>query len=188
MNFAYEFASQGAALTLARSFQSLVPVLHTSDVTLRPITTGDFPVYADIVTTERGRYIGGPFNRADAWLDFIQMSSGWMLRGHGGWALASKEDNRTLGFVLLGIEPGDLEPELGFFLAAHAEGKGFAKQASVAAMTFAFSSLGWTQLVSYIAQENDRAIHLARSLGGQPDPDLMDGDTVVFRYFAGGMS
>ena len=55
-------------------------------------------------------------------------------------------------------------------------------------MTFAFSSLGWTELVSYIAQENDRAIHLATSLSGQPDPDLMDGDTVVFRYFAGGMS
>ena len=53
-------------------------------------------------------------------------------------------------------------------------------------MTFAFSSLGWTQLVSYTAQENERAIHLATSLVGQPDPDLMDGDTVVFRYFAGG--
>jgi hypothetical protein len=55
-------------------------------------------------------------------------------------------------------------------------------------MTFAFSLLGWTQLVSYTAQENERAIHLATSLVGQPDPDLMDGDTVVFRYFAGGMS
>jgi len=55
-------------------------------------------------------------------------------------------------------------------------------------MTFAFSSLGWTQLVSYIAQANERAIHLATLLGGQPDPDLMDGNNVVFRYFAGGMS
>ena len=55
-------------------------------------------------------------------------------------------------------------------------------------MTFAFSSLGWTQLVSYTARENERAIHLAMSLVGQPDPDLMDGDTVVFRYFTGGMS
>jgi len=55
-------------------------------------------------------------------------------------------------------------------------------------MTFAFSSLGWTQLVSHIAQANERAIHLATLLGGQPDPDLMDGNNVVFRYFAGGMS
>ena len=55
-------------------------------------------------------------------------------------------------------------------------------------MTFAFSSLGWTQLVSFIAQANDRAIHRTTSLGGQPDTDLVDGDTVVFRYFAGGMS
>ncbi len=181
--FACETPPAGPAAALALSLQDSLPTLATDRLLLRAPRVADFDAYAGIACTERGRFFGGPMRREDAWADFASMTGGWLLHGHGLWTIGGAEG--VLGFVLLGFEPGDAEPELGFMLCASAEGRGIAFEAATAARDHAFETLGWESVVSYIDPGNARAIALARRLGAKPDGEIAgpDGDTSrVFRH------
>ena len=187
--FACETMPNGARAEIAARFAALVPALETERLTLRAVTPADFPIYADIMAGPSGAFMGGPFERDDAWWDFAQLASGWMLHGHGGWAVDLK-DGTHIGFVLLGFEPGDEEPELGFLFAPEAEGKGYAFEASSAVKAFAFDTLNFNTLVSYIHPSNTRSIKLAKRLGAIQDGTVTYSDDVptpCFRYAKGGV-
>lgn len=181
---ACEAPPKGAAEVLANRFGALVPVLVTDRLILRAPRVTDFPVYAEIACTERGKGISGPMSRADAWWDFVQLASGWMLHGHGGWAIEDRADHTVYGFVILGLEPGDLETELGYLLAARAEGRGVAFEAAIAARDWAGTDLNRRTLVSYIAPDNARSIRLATRLGAVPDGSVSgdDGAALIYRH------
>ena len=155
----------GPAEEIAAIFAALVPLLETERTRLRAPRLDDFDAYRDIVGTERGRFMGGPMSDEDAWFDFISMSSSWILHGHGGWAVECRESSDLLGFVVLGLEPGDQDVELGFLFTEAAEGKGYAFEAAVAARDWAFRELSLPSLDSYIAEKNHRSIALAKRLG-----------------------
>ena len=186
--FACETPPTGAAAAFALSLQTQLPTISTGRLILRAPRVADFDTYAGIVCTERGRYLGGPMTREDAWSDFAAMTAGWLLRGHGLWTVAGTDG--VLGFVLLGFEPGDEEPELGFVFAEAAEGRGVAFEAACAARSHAFADLGWTTVVSYIDAANTRAIALAERMGAVADgtvTDPEDGSSVlVFRHLREG--
>jgi RimJ/RimL family protein N-acetyltransferase len=174
----WEMPSQGGAAVIARTIAKTVPGIATARLSLRAPRIEDFDAYAEIVTTERGVHVGGPMTREEAWLDFAQMVAGWLLRGHGVWSVERREDGRLLGFVLIGFEPGDLEPELGFLFRAEAEGRGYAHEAGSAARGFAFATLGLPRVVSYVAPENSRSIRLVERLGGVREAQTVDGSLV----------
>lgn len=184
MRMGCETASTGVAASIAAQLSEQVPVLRTDLLVLRAPRVGDFDCLADIACTERGLGIGGPMTRADAWREFVQLSSGWLLHGHGGWALEDARTGDVLGFVLIGFEPGDLEPELGFLLDAKAEGQSIAYEAGRCVLDFATDVLKWTTLVSYIDPANTRSIALAERLGAEPDGEIVEeGEiTLVYRY------
>lgn len=184
MRMGCETASTGVAASIAAQLSEQVPVLRTDRLVLRAPRVSDFDCLADIACTERGLGIGGPMTRADAWREFVQLSSGWMLHGHGGWALEDARTRDVLGFVLIGFEPGDLEPELGFLLDAKAEGQSIAYEAGRCVLDFATDVLKWTTLVSYIDPANTRSIALAERLGAEADGEIVeDGEvTLVYRY------
>jgi RimJ/RimL family protein N-acetyltransferase len=179
-------APTGAAAALTARFAAAVPELETARLRLRAPRLGDFEAYAAIATSERGRGIGGPMTREDAWADFSQMVAGWLLRGHGLWSVERREDCALLGFLPLHHEFGDPEPEIGFVFVAEAEGRGFAFEAAEAARGFAFDHLGWTSVVSYIDGENARSSRLARRLGARLDaaPHPLDDTVQVWRHLA----
>ncbi|MGH1446967.1 MAG: GNAT family N-acetyltransferase [Cognatishimia sp.] len=183
MTYACEMPSTGVAADIAAQITSTVPQLATTRLTLRAPCVEDFAVYAEIVCTDRGIYVGGPYSREDGWFDFIQLSSNWMLHGHGGWAVETKA-GELLGFVIIGLEPGDQEPELGFLFTAKAEGQGIAAEAATAALDFAANTLKRDTLVSYIDPANERSIALAKRLGGMPDGTVQEDGalTLIYRY------
>lgn len=162
------------AAQAARAAATL-PRLATDRLTLRAPVLSDFAAWAEITCGQRGRHIGGPMTEAEAWDDFSRASAVWLLRGHGLWTVEPKGGGEVLGFVLLGFEPGDAEPELGYLFRAAAEGQGFAAEAARAARDHAFGALGMTTLVSYVAPGNDRSTRLAERLGARRDPDRHDG-------------
>ncbi|MEL6451619.1 MAG: GNAT family N-acetyltransferase [Pseudomonadota bacterium] len=182
MSFACETPRPGAAALFAIALQGQLPTYATDRLILRAPRVTDFDSYAQIACTSRGTHLGGPMTREEAWADFSQMTSAWLLHGHGLWTIGHA--GQIAGFVLLGFEPGDAEPELGFMLTKEAEGKGIAHEAAQAALGHAWDTLGWSTLVSYVAPANTRAIALARRLGGLADGTLTtDDDTVcVYRY------
>jgi RimJ/RimL family protein N-acetyltransferase len=185
MTLACERSVAGPAAALAARLAAQIPVLETARLRLRAPRIEDFPAYAGIVATERGVHVGGPLTREEAWLDFAQMVAGWTLRGHGVWSVERRADGALLGFVPLGFEPGDEEPELGFLFGAEAEGRGYAREAALAARDFAFGPLGWKTVVSYVAPQNDRSIRLAERMGARREPRTLD-VVLVFRHLARG--
>lgn len=182
MTFACETPRSGVAATFALALQGQLPTLATDRLILRAPRVNDFDTFFAIAGSDRGAHLGGPMTREDAWADFSQMTATWLLHGHGIWTIGHAGD--IAGFVLLGFEPGDREPELGFLLTKTAEGTGIAYEAACAALDHAFATLGWSTLVSYIDPGNSRSITLARRLGGLPDGEIVeDGErALVYRY------
>lgn len=144
-----------------------IPSLETARLLLLPPAEADFEGYASIVTTERGRFIGGPLSREDAWLDYAQMVASWMFRGYGALTVKARDDGRYLGTVLVNHEFGDPEPELGWLFVKGAEGKGLAFEAGAAMLEWAWANTALTTVVSYMDPENTRAMALAARLGGR---------------------
>ena len=165
MTHACERPTGGNAPLMAAQLRAAIPALDTVRLHLRAPLVEDFQAYADIVCSERGQYMGGPMDRDDAWYDFLSLSSGWVLHGHGGWVITDRTTSQTLGFVMVALEPGDHEPELGYLLCADAEGQGYAFEAATAARTFARDHLQIPALVSYIDTDNTRSRALASRLG-----------------------
>lgn len=180
-----ETPSTGPAAHIAAKLQNLLPVIETERLVLRAPCIEDFSHYNEIANSPRGVYLLESPSREAAWFDFSQMVANWMLHGHGLWTVVDKEDCTVLGFVLLGFEPGDNEPELGYMFREIAEGKGLALEAAEAARAFGFGSLGLDTLVSTIDPGNERSRKLAERLGAVRDPvaeDVYDEAILVYRY------
>ncbi len=157
----------GPAAQAAR-VAACVPAIETARLRLRAPRASDFDTWAGIACGPRGVHMGGPMSRDAAWYDFIQIAASWMLHGHGGWTITWKDADAALGFVLIGLEPGDREPEIGWLLSEAAEGRGIAAEAAAAVRAHA-DDLGLPTLVSCIDNANRRSAALARRLGGRPD-------------------
>lgn len=170
-----------AAVAVERIGQSL-PRISTDRTSLRGPYMEDFDIYADIVCSERGRFVGGPMTRDEAWDDFLQMTASWLLRGAGLWTVELQRDRSVLGFVVLNHERGDPEPELGFIFTPEAEGHGYAFEAARSARNNAYYALGWDNLVSYIDPENTRSVRLAERLDAQRDPSGDFDGAACYRY------
>ena len=184
----HENPATGAAASFAAKLQAALPVLETARLVLRAPCIEDFETYAAIGESDRGRYLVEDNSDRDAlWLDFAQMVACWLLRGHGVWTVERKQDGKAIGFVLLGFEPGDHEPELGYLFLPEAEGHGYAQEAARAARAHAFDTLGLKTLVSTIDPDNARSIRLAERLGATRDAaaEAAHGNAIhVFRHNA----
>lgn len=190
MTARHELLTPGPATEIAAMFSALVPVILTERFVLRAARLSAFPDYAEIACTERGQHIGGPMSREDAWFSFATICSGWMLHGHGGWTIEDPASFTVLGFVALGLEPGDDEVELGYLLTENAEGKGVATETALAVRDWAARELELTGLVSYIDPDNTRSVAVATRLKAVRDPKaeaaLNDAGTHVYRHPANG--
>ncbi|MEM9972849.1 MAG: GNAT family N-acetyltransferase [Pseudomonadota bacterium] len=185
MTFAHELPTPGAAEEHAVRIAGAVPVIETHRLRLRAPALADFPAFAEIAMGPRSAGIGGPMPREVAWAEFMQMTATWILRGHGWWTVEHRTDAAVLGFVGLGFEPGDHEPELGYMATESSEGKGFVFEACRAAMEHARSALGLTTLVSYVDRKNTRSARLAERLGAARDAEaeaLLDPEDTAFVY------
>ncbi len=162
------------------------PTLHTPRLTLRAHTMGDLEQLCDLFGTDRARFMGGPVPRADAWRWLASEVAMWDLMGHGAWGIETR-DGSFVGQIGLMRPPHYPEREIGWTLLEAGEGKGFAQEAAVAVLNWAWAQ-GWQTLVSYISPDNTRSIALAARLGAVHDPDapLPDGettdDTLVYRH------
>lgn len=182
------------------ALRSTIPELTTPRLRLRAPALEDFAVYAGIAEGPEGAFLMENPSREAAWFDFANMTACWLLRGHGLWSVEARcvmqpngagrellHAGQTLGFALLGFEPGDHEPELGYMLAAEARGLGLACEAAGRALDYAFDTLSVTTLVSTVDHANEASARVATRLGGLRDraAEAAHGDAIqVFRYAA----
>ena len=165
----HEVPPTGASAKLATHLRAGVPEVATARTRLRAMRLEDFPAWAEILCSDRARWMDGPYGRDDAFVEFEASTGAWLLRGHGCWTVADLATDEVLGFVCLNMEPSDRETELGFFVREGAEGRGLAWEAAAAARDWAWAQ-GFPSLVSYVDPANTRSAALAERLGARRDP------------------
>jgi RimJ/RimL family protein N-acetyltransferase len=103
---------------------------------------------------------------------------GWQEeRGFTFWALERKSDGELLGFCGLKIGDDEGSPvageyEVGWRLREDAWGQGYAKEAAMASLDFAFGNLGAEQVVALTVIGNEPSWGLMERLGMKRRPDL----------------
>lgn len=142
-----------------------IPRLETERLILREYRQSDFDAFAAFYQTERSRFIAGPMSRELAWRGLATHLGHWALRGYGFWAVEEKASGAFCGHVGLWFPEGWMEPEVGWVMMGHAEGRGVAHEAAVASRRHAYEVLGWQTAVSLIDPGNLRSIRLAERLG-----------------------
>lgn len=187
----HERIAPGAPADFAAGLRAALPVIETPGLRLDAPNLADFPIWAEILGSPRARYMDGPYDRDAAYTEFAAMLGTWLLHGHGVLAIRPKAGGAALGFVCVGLEPGDHEPELGFFVAAANEGKGAAFEAASALRDWARAQ-GIASLVSYVDPKNSRSVRLASRLGANRDAaaeavyaGTPDEGVAVYRHWKG---
>lgn len=159
--------------------------LTTQRLVLRAPAARDEAAVVGFYMSERSQYAGGYVPRFSAWRNFAATLGHWQIRGYGLWAVTRAGDDTIIGLVGPFYPDGWPETELGWLMFDGAEGQGFAYEAACAALSDARETLGWSEIVHYIAPENTRSIALAERLGASLDLHAQspkpDEPTLVYR-------
>jgi RimJ/RimL family protein N-acetyltransferase len=145
---------------------SLGPTIETERLILRPPAAEDFEGFCTFMgDSEAAKHIGGVQSPPVVWRTMRTIAGGWALDGFHMFSVIEKESGNWIGRI------GPIHPEgwpgreVGWGLVSRAWGKGYAREASVAAMNFAFDILGWDRVIHTIDPENTPSVALARALG-----------------------
>ena len=152
----------------AHDLRVTIPELETKRLRLRAFRNEDLDAYAAMCADpEVMRYLGTgvTLSRDDAWRSMASFLGHWVLRGYGMWALEEKETGTLVG------RTGFLNPEgwpgfeLGWTLGRTYWGRGFATEAALVALDFAFRDLDQPRVISLIRPGNTPSIRVAERLG-----------------------
>ena len=154
--------------------ESLVPkylaprVVETPRLVLRPFTLADHAGYARITADpDVMRYMGAgnPYTPDLAWRAMAAVLGHWELLGYGLWAVTLREGGALIGHA------GFLDPygwpgfELGYMLDRPYWGRGYAQEATQAALDVAWNTLHKSRVISLIRPANAASAKLAVRLG-----------------------
>lgn len=145
------------------------PTLETARLILRPPQAEDLDAWAAFsADPDITRHIGGLQSRSQTWRVLNAMVGAWVTEGFSMWSVIEKESGRWIG-RMGPWQPADWPTaEVGWSLAREAHGKGYATEAGVAALDFAFDTLGWDQVDHCIAPDNLASAKVAARLGAKP--------------------
>ena len=145
----------------------MIPELETERLILRGPTKDDFGVYEKFFAdAEASAFYGGPMSTDNAWRVLATDLGHWALRGYGRWAVTLKLTGEMIGGCGLWWPVGYPRSELTWWIIPSARQKGYAREASLAAINFGYDQLGWALVETHMNDDNEPARRLAQSLGG----------------------
>jgi RimJ/RimL family protein N-acetyltransferase len=142
--------------------------LETDRLTLRMWRESDLDPYAEMCADPLVmRYLGAGkvMTRSESWRSIAFFVGHWHLKGYSHWAVEEKATSAMIGRI------GFLNPEgwpgfeIGWTLARHAWGKGFATEGAKAALQYAFEVLDQPHVISLIHPENKPSMRVAERIG-----------------------
>jgi len=140
--------------------------IETERLVLRPPRIEDFDRFAELLAdAEACRFIGGHLPRAAAWRKFLQQPGAWLVQGFGMFSMIDRRSGLWLGQLGPWRPEGWPGNEIGYSLHPDAWGRGYATEAGVAAIDWAFANLGWDQIIHCIAPDNHASQRVAQRLG-----------------------
>ncbi len=149
------------------------PVIETERLVLRPPVRDDFPAHFAMWSDPRvTRYLSDkPLSEEDARGRLMRIAGHWALLGYGFWSIYEKASGVRLGeagFLDLHREMTprlDDTPEIGWGLAAAAQGKGYASEAVAAALQWGERRFGKVRFSCIIDPNNAPSLRLAARSG-----------------------
>jgi len=146
----------------------MVPTLDTERLRLRPWRGEDLDAFATFMADGNDtHYIGGPLSRGDTWRRIAMFIGHWELCGFGNWVVEEKSSGALAGYGGLWMPEEWPEGELMWGILRAYRGRGYATEAAGRARTFAYETLRWATIVSYIAPENEPSRKVAERLGAR---------------------
>ena len=142
-----------------------IPTLTTARLTLRAPRSEDFDVFAEFFASDRARYVGGPATTEQSWRMLACELGHWPLRGYGRWAVEETATGAFAGIIGPWCPLGWPEPEIGWDLMNGFEGKGYASEAAMAGLEYAYQTLGWPTAISLVSPPNDGSRRVAQRMG-----------------------
>lgn len=144
------------------------PTLETERLILRPTAAEDLEGFVALMSDpESARFIGGVQPRAMAWRGMYAIAGAWALQGYAMFSVLEKATGRWVGRVGPWKPEGWPGPEVGWGLVRECWGRGYATEASAAAMDWAFEHLGWTEVIHSITPLNTASQQVAQRLGSR---------------------
>lgn len=158
-------------------------IVDTSRLKLRPLQASDAQPFLEIhQDPEVIKYVlagGAPGGITVAWRNIAMMIGHWHLRGYGQWAVVEKASNQVIGRVGFWNPEGWPGIELGWVIRRSRWGNGFATEASLAALRWAWTELETDHIISIIQPDNIRSIRVAAKVGERFErADTMNGGNV----------
>jgi RimJ/RimL family protein N-acetyltransferase len=149
------------------------PMLDTERLHLRPPRADDLDaLHAWRSDPSVVRFVGGrTLDREEAWQRLLRAAGHRSLFGHGLFMVEEKAGGAVIGEVGLfygrrGLGPDfDAAPEIGWILAAGAQGRGYATEAALAAQGWFAATQGDRRCVCMIDPAHDASFRVAAKLG-----------------------
>lgn len=151
-----------------------IPRIETDRLILRAFERADFDAYAAIradETVARWTVGGKPLTRAEAWPKILQHAGHWALMGYGFWAVEEKATGAMIGEAGFIDMQRDYDPkvngvpEIGWIIAPAAQGKGYATEATTAAIAWGAQHFGPIRVIAAVSVENTPSIRVAEKCG-----------------------
>jgi RimJ/RimL family protein N-acetyltransferase len=154
-------------------------VIETERLVLRSWTEADVePFIRHTNTPAVMRWLGGVGEEAVIRQVITERFAGWEKeRGFTFWAVERKEDGELLGFCGLKLASDEGTRikgwhEVGWRLREDVWGRGYAKEAAIASLDFAFERAGAERVVALTVIGNEASWGLMERLGMTRRPDL----------------
>lgn len=153
-------------------------MIETGRLILRGWRDADLAPFAQICADpEVMRHLGGPQSSDEVAAAVGRQRAAEAARGHCFWAVERREDGALLGFCGLsrGVLPGTAVHdalEIGWRLRRDAWGRGFAREAAEAALSWGWAHPGIDRIAAWTVAENRASWGLMRRLGMTRRPEL----------------
>ena len=168
----------GHAAESANSVVQPIPraPLLTARLCLRPYEPADAAPFYALLHADRARFEASFPDRlqavrvaADADLAIQDFMHDWRTGRFYVFGIWHRTSAAYLGDICL-MPQQKGQAEIGYYLAASAEGHGYAREALAAIVTFGFGTVGSQRLLVRCFQGNERGQAVARAIGFQPEP------------------
>ena len=159
--------------------------LETERLKLRMWRESDLDDYAELTADPlvmRFLQPGKPLTRGESWRSIAFFMGHWQMRGYGHWAVEEKASGRMIGRIGFLNPEGYPGFEIGWTLARHVWGKGYATEGGSRALQYAFKELDQRHVISLIHPDNTASMRVAERLGEKREGTVRLGEWDVFVY------
>ena len=143
-------------------------IIETDRLILRELTMEDQEDLSEVLSNpESMQFYGAPFDnkRVEGWIQWCIDS--YAKHSCGLWAVVLKETNECIGdcgITMQEIE-GETVPEIGYHIQKKHCGMGFATEAAMGSRDYAFGTLGFDRIISYMTVDNLASRRVAEKNG-----------------------